>query len=89
MSRATPINRLNERAPWGKKASGLSSDLPPQIPPPIIGYTTAGAAEALGVATRTLRKRIDSGRVATVRIPLAKLVLLEEVERLRALGRGR
>jgi hypothetical protein len=53
----------------------------------LTGYSLTGAAEAFGVSTRTLRRALADGRVEAATVPqLSKLISIEEVERVRAVG---
>ena len=66
-----------------ERPSLLSRDLPP----PIIGYPVDQIAEALGIAPRTMRRAVATGRIKTV--PISRLITPEEAKRVLAQPRWR
>ena len=64
-----------------------SSDLPLQdkLPAPIVGHPVETIREALGLAPRTMRRAVTSGRIKT--IPVGLSITPEEAARVLAKGR--
>lgn len=57
------------------------------LPPPLVGYPDHVVAEALGIAARTMRRAVATGRIKT--IPVNRLITPEEANRVLAQPRWR